>query len=333
MPGYVTLTDVAIYNRRMSVDEVKMLTGNDSIAEYDPGYDHTTFGMLWIVPAGVLLLIIIRLFSCAWSKKNKPYTGIGLPSQSCSREKAMAELEQAWRVFGSRQTPLYPNTKKELNAAQLHFDSALASGCNDEDVVVQINEIGSLLNHSLSLYYYPKLPVMISVIFISFVSLGPIFTQMFEYSLTTNEFYLYYLTIASILLCGLTPRYVSMGGKAIPKANSVMGDLGRSCIDVAQGVAKGVGTSILGTFMSVIGVIAMAISIFFGCIFEYVVVCGGVVVATGVGGFFAGALMVILFGTLLGMAIPIIYGFMISVLIVVLPISCYFYCQTTTCKG
>ena len=83
----------------------------------------------------------------------------------------------------------------------------------------------------------------------------------------------------------------------------------------------------MGAIMSVLGVIWMALSIFFGCITEYVVVCGGTIIATGVSGFGIGLLMVALFGVLLGMAIPIIYNFMISVLIIVFPIYCYIYCQ------
>lgn len=326
LPFTVKLTDLAIYNRRMSVDEFKLLTGNDKIVEYDPNYDHSTYGRLWVVPAGVILLVLINLLF-QLSKKNRPYKTTDLPSDINSRNIAMSELTQAWKVFGSRKCPLYPKSRKELKSAQKHLDTAVLSGCNDKDIVTQINEIGSLLNHSRSLYYYPKLPVMLSVLFAIFVCIGPLFMRMFEYSLTTHEFYLYYLTIASILFCGLTPRYVTMCGKAIPQAQSIMEDLGRNCIGVVQGVAHGVGTSIIGVIMSIWGVIYIVLSIFVGCIYDYVIICGNTVIATGVGGFCTGLLMVVLFGLLLDWAIPIIYGFAISVLIVVFPILCYIYCQ------
>lgn len=326
LPYFVKMTDLAIYTRHISIDEFKQLTGKDNIAEYEPEYDHSTYGVLWVVPAGVMLLLCINL-SVRFRKKNKPYNWKGLFPVANSRNIALAELEQAWMAFGTRQEPFYPKSKSELKSAQKHLDAAVESGCDDHDVVTQINEVGSLLNHCCSLYYYPKLPVTLTVLFAGFVCIGPIFTRMVEYSLTTHEFHVYYLTITSIMLCGLTPRYIAMCGQPIPKAQHVMGSLGRSCVEVIQGVAQGIWASIMGAIMSVLGVIWMALSIFFGCITEYVVVCGGTIIATGVSGFGIGLLMVALFGVLLGMAIPIIYNFMISVLIIVFPIYCYIYCQ------
>lgn len=323
-----SLSQIALYNRVLTDKEQAMLMNTENVKVYRPDDDTTNLDWRWPFPVAMIVLVIlqgVKQHKKRFKAVNRSYIINNYPQQPNAREMALAHVAAGWEVFGSSAQPIYPKNEEQLKVAVRSVKEAMATGCADEDLVVEYNKLAALVNHSRQFSYINPFSTYMAIMLLIMAAFEPFTDHVLVYMLGTRAFYIYYLTAIAVIVCGFAERYRGSRGKSIPHADRVM----ETMVKAGQILVMS-GTTVVSSVVAVVTVIAGMLSLWLkialSCIVDFVVVVAstGKVVAAGSTGFISGLLIggVVLF--VLGKFLFLVFLFVLWCLVFLLPIISYY---------
>ena len=238
------------------------------------------------------------------------------------REEALEYISELWKEFGDKKKPVYPKDSVKVRAL---FESALATGCTDKDVLKEYNSLAALINAGtkIGLQPYAGFAGAIAVFFIA--SVGAFFNKQWAYEVQSYGFIINWVAMFFCIFASL--RVINgISGEKIKNARLLMGSMrfmgqafGTAIISVAIVAATaffvvaGVALFILHSILASIVTVA------------WVSVSTGRVVGTSVSGGWTGlclALVVIYVGVWL---LSLVWPFAEWILVLIAPFVVFYY--------
>lgn len=319
IPWRSKLIELNIYDRLLDEKEIETITGMPIDISKRSGGDLTSMGWQRKICYFVIIFMVLRAIICFVyyfrMRLKRPQRG-ELTNNSIEAQRTSREsLDRIWYLLGGKENPTRIMSSTELKEARQEY--CMACKCESLDIVSECNEVRRHLNK----YYKPVFVIDSGVfgvvlgfitLFLAFIGalLSPLFGGEFIYTLTTNKFMLYYLIFAVTLFCCVT---VKIGEQNKEEAKEKMEMM-------AKGIGMVVVSGAIGGYMSVLIVIGLVATITVAMLFRFVVVAGGVVVRSGIGGFGVGLIIAALVCWLLFNFVAWLYGIVMSILVVITPI-------------
>lgn len=324
------LVEVVLYDRLLSPAELAEVMGTETVNVYQPEEDASDWRD-WRYCAYALLipLVLYRVLKVKRPKRYRPITARYIRERfgeqvitSEKREEALEYISELWKEFGDKKKPVYPKDSVKVRAL---FESALATGCTDKDVLKEYNSLAALINAGtkIGLQPYAGFAGAIAVFFIA--SVGAFFNKQWAYEVQSYGFIINWVAMFFCIFASL--RVINgISGERIKNARLLMGSMrfmgqafGTAIISVAIVAATaffvvaGVALFILHSILASIVTVA------------WVSVSTGRVVGTSVSGGWTGlclALVVIYVGVWL---LSLVWPFAEWILVLIAPFVVFYY--------
>lgn len=324
------LVEVVLYDRLLSPAELAEVMGTETVNVYQPEEDASDWRD-WRYCAYALLipLVLYRVLKVKRPKRYRPITARYIRERfgeqvitSEKREEALEYISELWKEFGDKKKPVYPKDSVKVRAL---FESALATGCTDKDVLKEYNSLAALINAGtkIGLQPYAGFAGAIAVFFIA--SVGAFFNKQWAYEVQSYGFIINWVAMFFCIFASL--RVINgISGEKIKNARLLMGSMrfmgqafGTAIISVAIVAATaffvvaGVALFILHSILASIVTVA------------WVSVSTGRVVGTSVSGGWTGlclALVVIYVGVWL---LSLVWPFAEWILVLIAPFVVFYY--------
>lgn len=324
------LVEVVLYDRLLSPAELAEVMGTETVNVYQPEEDASDWRD-WRYCAYALLipLVLYRVLKVKRPKRYRPITARYIRERfgeqvitSEKREEALEYISELWKEFGDKKKPVYPKDSVKVRAL---FESALATGCTDKDVLKEYNSLAALINAGtkIGLQPYAGFAGAIAVFFIA--SVGAFFNKQWAYEVQSYGFIINWVAMFFCIFASL--RVINgISGERIKNARLLMGSMrfmgqafGTAIISVAIVAATaffvvaGVALFILHSILASIVTVA------------WVSVSTGRVIGTSVSGGWTGlclALVVIYVGVWL---LSLVWPFAEWILVLIAPFVVFYY--------
>lgn len=324
------LVEVVLYDRLLSPAELAEVMGTETVNVYQPEEDASDWRD-WRYCAYALLipLVLYRVLKVKRPKRYRPITARYIRERfgeqvitSEKREEALEYISELWKEFGDKKKPVYPKDSVKVRAL---FESALATGCTDKDVLKEYNSLAALINAGtkIGLQPYAGFAGAIAVFFIA--SVGAFFNKQWAYEVQSYGFIINWVAMFFCIFASL--RVINgISGERIKNARLLMGSM--------RFMGQAFGTAIISVaivtataFFVVVGVALFILHSILASIVTvaWVSVSTGRVVGTSVSGGWTGlclALVVIYVGVWL---LSLVWPFAEWILVLIAPFVVFYY--------
>lgn len=223
------LVEVVLYDRLLSPAELAEVMGTETVNVYQPEEDASDWRD-WRYCAYALLipLVLYRVLKVKRPKRYRPITARYIRERfgeqvitSEKREEALEYISELWKEFGDKKKPVYPKDSVKVRAL---FESALATGCTDKDVLKEYNSLAALINAGtkIGLQPYAGFAGAIAVFFIA--SVGAFFNKQWAYEVQSYGFIINWVAMFFCIFASL--RVINgISGEKIKNARLLMGSM------------------------------------------------------------------------------------------------------------
>lgn len=320
------LVEIVLYDRVLPEQELAQVMDVEKVSVMPADIDVTDWWdwryvfYLWIV---ALVLNHIRK-----EKKYKKYPLItanyivkrfGQEKMANCRERALVNILLLWNEFGDKKKPVYP---QDVSKVRNLFESTLATGCVDRDVLAEYNRLAILINKTSRLELGMMGP-MAAVLVFAVASIGPLFNKQWEYEIHTTGFVVYWVAIVVCFISSLQVIHGTPGNrmKNVKLQMNMIGFLSNTI----SGIALGAGSALGAALYVVMAGLVLFLYVLSSCIYTFsvVVVSTGAVVATGTSGFLTGFFCGIAVLAIVGYLLQYLWVYIVWVIVLVLPYASY----------
>ncbi len=324
-----SLTEIILYDRILSPEEIAQAMGTDSVDISAPEDDHTGWKDWRLLLFAVLAAIIIyklhksqKIYPKKYSPISKAYIikNYGEADHSPEkRQEALLCIADIWEEFGDRKRPVHPKDPRKVRAL---FEKALATRCTDKEIIDEYNSLAALINEEAK--YDINIAGFFGAIAVFLIaSLGPLFSHQWLYEIQQQSFFINWVAMA---LCVLAAVYIKRAtpGERIGYAFFRMRSM-RIFGKLAGSLLIGAGVSLGSVLMVILGAIYFVLYVTVTSIHTvvWVSVSTGRVVGSTITGGFAGLLLSFLALYGISLLLDFIWPLIEWVLIVAAPCIVY----------
>ncbi len=290
------LVEVVLYDRLFSPAELAEVMGTETVNVYQPEEDASDWKD-WRYCAYALLipLVLYRILKVKRPKKYRPITAryirerfgeqVVTPEK---REEALGYISELWTEFGDRKKPVYPKDSVKVRAL---FESALATGCTDKDVLKEYNSLAALINEGTKIALQPYAGFAGAIAVFLIASAGAFFNKQWVYEVQSYGFIVNWVAMFFCLFASLRVME-GIPGERIKNARLLMGSM--RFMGQAFGTAMvSVAIVAVAAFFVVVGAVLFILNSILASIVTvtWVSVSTGRVVGTSVSGGWTGLIL------------------------------------------
>ncbi len=272
------VSELAIYNRILTPEEQSMIAGadisNKSFKSGAQSHNNMYWLRLMILPL-VLYIPLILLWYMLW-RRRKLYPYIDgsyiaslapVHNTEQTRAEAVRLLDEARQHWGWRQRGdgsvecHYPEKRGQMKQSRKAFEQALATGCDDEQLLEEYNQFAAVHNEGMQYSFrgYTWIPLLtLLALFIAYF-LKPLITGsrdsagvlLLDTFFNVRALFFYFASVVYLLVC-LCPNYISHKGEDVADTEGIFSKVkaGSAVAGVAVVAAAGAGIALVWNLLA-----------------------------------------------------------------------------------